>query len=114
MTERRKARQEQLEQILAGGAGGIAAAAPIAGPEAGTAFPKIELDSANYNLLKDIMTTDQRRRQGRIKWEDICKLLQAIGFESDPRGRRAGGSVEIFRPSNALRESQVSHTLKVC
>lgn len=60
------------------------------------------------------MTTDQKGRQGRVKWEDIIKLFHAIGFESDPRSRNAGGSVEIFSPSDALRESQVSHTLKVC
>lgn len=81
---------------------------------AGQTFPKIELDSNNYELLRLIMTTDGAARPGSVAWNDILGIFRAIGFGiNTSSGRASRGAIQLFTPSPALRQSQVSQMKRI-
>lgn len=110
--DRRRRREERAAdnarrlQVVA--ARPIAPAAPL--PDPAQEYPQIEVPADSYHVLRQVLTSERIARPGTISWEVIGKLFSDIGFQSERN--RGGGSVQRFSLSQALRDSQASHTLK--
>lgn len=74
-------------------------------PEEGTQWPKIVLSADNYTVLEYLLGTSSKARPGEIEWNDIVRLLNAIGFAGP---KMHPGSARFFIPGEALRKNQVS------
>ncbi|KAK7705590.1 hypothetical protein SLS64_007957 [Diaporthe eres] len=105
-TERRRERQERFQRLLAEQPA-IAAPRPDTAPDQGREGPKIELNAANYELLRLIMTTDRQGRPGTVAWNDILAIFRDIGFSINTQsGRNSRGQITVFTPSEELCQSQ--------
>lgn len=98
----RARRRADLQRIVP------AAPALPAAPDPGRERPKIELPSAQYDLLRQLMSTDNEKRPGQVAWKDMISLFEAIGFRLDKGGRKSRGALEVFVPTQDLAQSQVS------
>lgn len=109
--DRRRLRQERdaenRRRLRVPAARPVAPPAPL--PDPAQEYPQIEVNAASYQLLRQLLTTERVRRPASVSWADIEKLFIDIGFGSN---QDAGGSVQKFPLSQALRDSQASHTLK--
>lgn len=70
-------------------------------------WPRIPLPPASYETARLLMTTSREARPAYIPWTDILNLFRDIGFEAG-EGRNSRGGLQVFSPSAALRQSQVS------
>ncbi|KAG6361838.1 hypothetical protein INS49_010067 [Diaporthe citri] len=104
-TDRRRERAERYRQLVEREPE-LPAAVPNTAPDPAGQYPKIELDSKNYELLKSLMTTDGLSRPGTVPWNDIIGIFRAIGFSTTVSGRLSRGGLQIFTPTEALRQSQ--------
>lgn len=80
---------------------------PPAAPPPDREYPKIELKSEVYEFAKMIMVPSNERPPANVPWEDIQNLMREIGFTF--KKRRSRGGLNVFQPTDYLRESQVSH-----
>lgn len=80
---------------------------PPAAPPPDREYPKIELKAEVYEFARMVMVPSNERPPATVPWEDIQNLMREIGFTF--KKRRSRGGLNVFQPTDYLRESQVSH-----